>query len=161
MIIYVIKCESGKYYVGKTKNEYSLANRVRAHLDGYGAFFTKKFKPLKNNPIEKIEVNSNIGLDVNFLEDAKVKEYMKKYGIDNVRGGSFSTINLSKEDKRYLEKEIFGASDLCFKCGAGYHWSNKCPIKKKRKNSDSDEEIIEFAIEKSKEVFSYFKKLFS
>ena len=37
-------------------------------------------------------------------------------GIDNVRGGSYSSIKLSKEQKKFLKNELNGCNDRCFKC---------------------------------------------
>jgi hypothetical protein len=40
---------------------------------------------------------------------------MDLYGIDNVRGGSYSTIILGKNVKEILKKELLTASDKCYK----------------------------------------------
>ena len=46
-------------------------------------------------------------------EDNLVKEYMSKYGIDNVRGGSYVTMDLSDEERRYLQDELDNAACSC------------------------------------------------
>lgn len=112
--IYVLKLESGKYYVGRTKN---LDKRYKDHLSNKGSSYTKKYAPLEI--IEKYE-NMNP-----FEEDKIVLEYMYKYGIDNVRGGSYSMTNLSQIDIYNIKKKLWGAMDLCFICGRS-HFSNRC-----------------------------------
>lgn len=74
--IYILKLKNNKYYIGKTNN---VNNRYEQHLNGYGSSWTKKYKPL--SILKKILSTSP------FDEDKYVKEYMSKYGIDNVRGG--------------------------------------------------------------------------
>ena len=46
---------------------------------------------------------------------------MLKYGINNVRGGSYTQINLPECNIISLEKELCSASNLCF-TGAGGHF---------------------------------------
>lgn len=58
---------------------------------------------------------------------------MKKYGIDNVRGGNYSGLYLSKETISFLEKEIYHSDNLCFNCKTHGHYSNQCHLKKKTK----------------------------
>ncbi len=49
------------------------------------------------------------------------KIYMKKYGIKNVRGGSYVTIKLNKNQIIFIKKEIYMADNRCLKCGRKGH----------------------------------------
>ena len=64
-----------------------------------------------------------------FEEDMKTLEMMKKYGIDNVRGGSFSNIQLSNCEMSIINKMINTAEDKCFICGSNTHFESVCPHK--------------------------------
>ena len=56
-----------------------------------------------------------------------VKQMMWIYGIDNVRGGSYSeTDPFTPEQRQFLVRELRGAADVCFKCGEASHWVKKC-----------------------------------
>ncbi len=116
--IYILKCQQNKYYVGKTEN---IANRIEDHLFGQGSAWTKKYKPIT---VEDIKINCD-----KFDEDKYVLIYMEKYGIDNVRGGTYSTIELSNVQKEYINKQLKAANDVCFKCGKGGHFVKRCPKK--------------------------------
>ena len=72
--IYILKLESGKYYIGKSND---VNKRFEQHITGNGSSFTKIYKPVA---IDKIIKNTSP-----FDEDKITKEYMIKYGIDNVR----------------------------------------------------------------------------
>jgi hypothetical protein len=87
LYIYVLELTKYNYYVGKTTNH---DFRLESHFDANGSAWTKKFKPLK--VIELID-----GCD-SFDEDKYTLKYMEKYGINNVRGGSFCEIKLSEEN---------------------------------------------------------------
>jgi hypothetical protein len=53
---------------------------------------------------------------------------MAVHGIDNVRGGSYVTLDLTDEQKKFLKREIWGAQDRCARCGDASHFIRSCPI---------------------------------
>ncbi len=119
MFIYLIECDNGKYYVGKTNN---CKSRYKQHCNHKGSIWTRRYKPLR-----LLEVNvSSDGFD----EDKYTKIYMNKYGIDNVRGGSYTQLYLPDHVKQLLQKEIMTATDLCYHCGEHGHFTSEC-VKKK------------------------------
>ena len=118
VFIYVIKCEQNKWYIGKTENS---KFRIDTHFDNNGSSFTKTFPP--------VEIYQIIPECDKFDEDKYVKKYMDKYGIDNVRGGTYSTLELTQQEKTFIQKELWGANDLCFECG-GEHFIKDCPNNK-------------------------------
>jgi len=113
--IYVLQCVDGKYYIGKSDN---VEWRFQQHLKGSGSAWTKKYKPIK---IMKV-----IPTTSSFEEDKQVKEYMLKYGIENVRGGSYVQEELDDETMRFLKKELYGATDCCSRCGRSNHFVKNC-----------------------------------
>lgn len=90
--IYVLQLEKKKYYIGKTDN---LEKRIQQHYNSNGSEWTKKYKFVKTLEILQNKDNED--------EDKYTLKYMNKYGIDNVRGGSFCEIDLSEECKRVME----------------------------------------------------------
>lgn len=115
LYIYCLLLENDKYYIGKTKNP---QYRLEDHLKGRGSSWTRLHKPIK-----LIELINNCD---DYDEDKYVRIYMDKYGIDNVRGGSFSKIKLSQNTRKQLEIMSRGTSDKCFKCGEKGHFSMGC-----------------------------------
>jgi len=132
--IYVLRLEGGKYYVGKSED---VINRYHQHIKGHGSSWTKKYKPIS---LEKTIENASP-----FDEDKITKEYMSKYGIDNVRGGSYVETELSDFHKEALKMEIWAAKDLCTQCGRAGHFVKYCYAKtdvsgKKIEYEDSNED---------------------
>lgn len=113
--IYILLCENNKYYIGKSKD---VIMRYQQHLDGEGSSWTKVHKPLKI-----IKIIENVSP---FDEDKYTKEYMAKYGIDNVRGGSYTQENLESSVYETLQNEIWSAQDKCLLCGKKGHFANEC-----------------------------------
>lgn len=113
--VYVLKLNNDKYYVGRTSD---LAKRIEYHKNGNGSAWTKKYGFVK--------LMKSMVIDSPFYEDMMVKMMMQKYGIENVRGGSYSQIWLPKDQYLSLQREIRGAGDQCFKCGGG-HFIKDCP----------------------------------
>jgi len=125
--IYILKLEHNKYYIGKSKNP---ELRLEEHKQGLGSAWTRKYKPI--SILETIENASP------FDEDKQVKIYMSKYGIENVRGGTYITEVLTEEQHNSLKAEIWGSEDLCNKCGRKSHFYKDCYA-----NTDRDGNTIE------------------
>lgn len=134
--IYTLKLANGKFYIGKTNDPQS---RISSHINSYGSSWTKIHKPIR-----VIEVVPNCD---NFDEDKYTLKYMKIYGIDNVRGGSFCEPELSDENLITIDRMINGASDNCFRCGRKGHFVNNCYTRThidgtSLSESESDDDIL-------------------
>ena len=117
VLIYILKCNNNKYYIGKTfKN---INKRFKKHLKGFGASWTKKHKPIK---ILNIYENCD-----DYDEDKYTKMYMDKYGIDNVRGGSYTKVKLDKDVIKFINKELTSIHNKCYECGSKTHFVKNCP----------------------------------
>ena len=114
--IYVLKLIENKYYIGKTSK--NIFTRFYEHRKGDGSVWTKLYRPIRM--IEYFQTTNK------FHEDMYTKKYMDKFGIDNVRGGSYSNIELNDYQLKVLEIEFRTANDLCFKCGNPGHLSFQC-----------------------------------
>jgi cellular nucleic acid-binding protein len=132
--IYVLLLENSKYYIGKTSNP---KFRIENHFDNNGAEWTKMHKPIK---VLKIIPNCD-----NYDEDKYTLKYMDKYGIDNVRGGSYTSIILNNSIKNHLIKISNNANNRCFKCGKQGHFAKDCnyddddySYNDEKNNNDSD-----------------------
>ena len=129
--IYILKLQTNKYYIGKSHN---TKIRINDHISENGADWTKKYLPIK---ILKIINDCD-----DFDEDKYTLKYMKKYGIDNVRGGSFCQLNLSEGCIKLLNRMINGATNKCYTCGKIGHFIKDCDKKYINKNKKSAIEIL-------------------
>ncbi len=114
--IYILTLESNKYYVGKTNN---IDIRLNTHFYSIGSYWTMKYKPIK---IKAIYKNCCI-----FDEDKYTLKMMAKYGVNNVRGGTFTRIILTQEELNIINKMIGAANDICFNCYSTGHFIKECP----------------------------------
>lgn len=116
--IYILKLKDSCWYIGRTAD---VAKRVESHFKNQGSVWTKIHKPIA---LETTYTNANP-----FDEDKFVKQYMFQYGIDKVRGGTYSQPTLDPILVKVVQRELWGAQDLCFLCGRP-HFVSKCYAKK-------------------------------
>jgi predicted GIY-YIG superfamily endonuclease len=143
--IYVLRLVGGRYYIGKSDN---ITNRYQQHLNGNGSAWTKKYKPVS---LEKTIKNVSP-----FEEDKVTKEYMSKYGIDKVRGGSYVEVELSEFHTDALKMEIWAAKDLCTQCGRQGHFVKDCHAK-----TDASGNKIEYEKDSDKWGCEYCDRTFT
>jgi predicted GIY-YIG superfamily endonuclease len=131
--IYILKLENNKYYVGKSSDP---IKRFQEHIKGKGSSWTREHKPLE---IIKTIKNASV-----FDEDKYVKEYMSKYGINNVRGGSYVSTTLDENQKELLRSELRMAEDKCTRCGRDGHFASSCYAKTQLVEESESEEEYEY-----------------
>lgn len=113
--IYVLQLAGGYYYVGKSRD---VSRRLEEHRRGEGCAWTSKHAlecELETRPARS-----------RFDEDNVTKEYMDEYGIDRVRGGTYSQVVLDADSVRLLQKELWAMGDKCTRCGRGGHFVKAC-----------------------------------
>ena len=115
--IYVLQLEQDKFYVGKTD---SPDVRINSHFNNSGSAWTKKYRPIK---VQEVIDNCD-----DYDEDKMVLKMMEQHGIDNVRGGSFSQVNLTPANIKHLNRMLRGSKDECFKCGSTDHFVQDCLV---------------------------------
>lgn len=73
--VYVLECDDGSLYKGKTDN---LERRINEHLNGYGAEHTKKHKPLRLVYLEAYETEKEALSREKYLKSGSGREWLKK-----------------------------------------------------------------------------------
>ena len=113
--LYVLELTNKKYYIGKTTD---VIRRYEEHKSGKGSAWTSKYKPLKMllcRPLEGVHDENNT-----------TKDYMKKHGIEHVRGGVYTQIVLPADVLSVLQREFQGTDDKCYKCNLAGHFGGQC-----------------------------------
>jgi predicted GIY-YIG superfamily endonuclease len=117
--IYVMPLRNDCWYIGHTKNE---ARRLRDHATAtFPCEWLRIHPPLV--PVRSIDTRVRTGPT---HEDAVTLEYMQKYGISKVRGGSFTDAVLPPDQQSTLEKMMRTAGGQCFACGKVGHFAAAC-----------------------------------
>lgn len=118
--VYLLELQNGKYYVGRTNDVTRRVQQHRGDSDAEWVHLHHFVRLVSSRPISS-----------RLEEDLEVKKAMLQYGIDNVRGGTYSTIFLSEQTMATLKQELVHAEDKCFGCGGKDHYLSTCPLSKK------------------------------
>ena len=123
-----------KYYVGRSDNP---EERIQQHRNEKGSSWTSTY------PFEKVLfIKESTSC---FDKEKYTKELMMQYGIDHVRGASYTTLVLDRITKDQLQKEIWGAKDVCIRCGFEGHFMKDC---KKKVNVNGEKIPVKKIIKK-------------
>ncbi len=95
MVIFILKLQQNKYYVGQTKCLTATLNEYRA---GSGSSWLSKYKMI--NCAKTFKSNSNHDQYILTLL------MMKRYGIENVRSSCFDNIYLTEHQQRMIKHKI-------------------------------------------------------
>jgi hypothetical protein len=140
--IYILQLKEGKYYVGKTDNPIFYLD---FHSKASGEpEWTQLYKP-----ISIIEFIPNCDY---YDEDKYTKIYMNKYGIENVRGGTFLQTVLDGNTIKLLEKMIRPSKNNCINCGINGYFSKECNNCQSIESIDNCLTYIEKFIENKKKL---------
>jgi hypothetical protein len=114
--IHLVRLTGGKYYVGRSTR--SAPEYLLKHLNGRINEWT-----IDNPPLQVI--SSIPSTDYSDL-DLYVLEYMLLYGMDNVRGGSYTNTHMEYLDYNFIRSELWKGDNLCGRCGREDHEDVDC-----------------------------------
>lgn len=98
--VYVLPLVCSKYYVGTTS--FPVA-RLRQHCSGKGSAWTRAHPPVKGYSRLQLVPND---ISPGVLEDMWVKQLVLQHGMDAVRGGTYSQVQLCDAQKGALRAEM-------------------------------------------------------
>ena len=119
-IVYALRCEHDKFYIGKS---YNLITRLNNHIINKDTRWTTIHQPYALDNL--IEIKNGIP-GMLAMENALTLEYMTKYGVDNVRGDIYCNVNLDYHLHRIANMHIRSIKNECYQCGSREHYVNSC-----------------------------------
>lgn len=108
-VVYALLCRHGKVYCGYSDDVFK---RFEKHLNGSGSMWTKVYRPIRILEIKEIG-DSRLMYEE---ERGMTISMMRKYGIENVRGGEYSRFQLNQDQVESLRSAIVERYGLCYNC---------------------------------------------
>jgi hypothetical protein len=129
VLVYALYLENERYYIGSIHYaEKSLSNwDMLCNLKDGGDWI------VLNRPLKVVEC---IPESDGFVQDKVTLMYMHRYGIENVRGGSFSNFVLDPSQIQTAKRMIRHANNQCYTCGRKDHHQKECSEEKWRQLRD-------------------------
>lgn len=93
--VYVLRLAGGRKYVGISDDP---AKALVVHKEGGVSAWTDRYPPERIQHIEYRVRPADL--------DRYVLRYMVQYGIENVRGGTWSTVRLTEVDQRAIRRQM-------------------------------------------------------
>jgi hypothetical protein len=122
--VYVLQLHGGLIYVGQSSN---VETRIKQHMNGRGATFTKRHKPTGI----KLPRLGNINGAGDSGERQEVLLQMWKNGMHSVRGWKYCNNNLSPSDIIDIKSNWVEMFNLCRVCMREGHMASSCKFKGK------------------------------
>ncbi len=130
--IYILRLAGNRFYVGRSQ---AVERRYQEHVDGDACAWTRLYPP---EALERTIENMSA-----FDEDRITKELMAIHGIDSVRGGSYVQVELSSDQRRSLQTEIWMAQGRCTGCGRTGHFVSVCQERIDVNGNPTEAQVLE------------------
>eukprot|EP00871_Galdieria_phlegrea_P005596 jgi/Galph1/6037/GphlegSOOS_G4684.1 len=115
--VYILRLENNKWYIGSSSN---LEERLHQHCTGQGSSWTATYQPL--------ELFDCVLQRDGWHEENLTKEYMIRYGIENVRGGPYTSCTFTEEEKEAIQRCLDSYEQRCYICGSSSHFAYGCRL---------------------------------
>jgi predicted GIY-YIG superfamily endonuclease len=117
-VVYVLPLRGGYYYIGRTQRHPDV--RLGEHMqESEGNDWVRRHQPLGH--YEKL-------FWYEFGAEATVTlMYMQRHGVDRVRGGQWSRLQLKEHEILEIGRHLRVESQACYMCGLVGHVSRACP----------------------------------
>jgi hypothetical protein len=129
--VYILKCKDNCYYIGKTTGSYF--KDIDNHFKGNGCEWTQLHKPIRLELLRHFCEETD--------DDFYTRLFVTKYGIDKVRGGSYSQVKLSEQEQDEIYHYPIDTHLTCLKCYMQGHKRHLCPFL--RNSFDKKDTIID------------------
>lgn len=118
--VYVLRCKDGVQYVG-IEHRSKLRQRIHAHFDGNGAFFTKEHKPLSvwlSWPAAGPAVEAYVFYSL--------LEGLPAGTVHRLGGWTQTSVHVAPLPKLLFEQDRRLLKGACFNCGGSRHSARDC-----------------------------------
>jgi hypothetical protein len=97
--VYVLHLQGGRKYIGVSQDP---EKALQSHKEGTGCAWTQMYPPefieCVHSPVHESDL------------DQYVLHYMDRYGVQHVRGGSWSTVLFTEKDREDLQQRVNGGT---------------------------------------------------